>query len=371
MATLNRASKELVCKIVYYGPGWGGKTTNLQKIHANLPKGAAGDLTSLATREDRTLFFDLLPVDMGKIGDYYVKVQLYTVPGQVHYDATRNVVLRGVDGIVMVFDSDPSREDANYTSLSKLEENLATYGLKPADMPTVYQYNKRDLPKAMDLRFMRESLNPEGRFPDMEAIACDGVGVMETVKKICSLVFERLEKQVSSRDKTATGSRPPFKSGGGTATRPPLRRARTESPATDSKVTETVAPARSFHRPFRLHQFCDVRMAGVSVGHALVELFKMEEAADGPDLTATFEVHRLVGSQRTETAQFWKASENSDEMGKTELYETRNASARKARKLWLVRGKDHSAQIFVDWKSKLGVMRIVPEGVTGGPTRHA
>lgn len=356
MATLNRATKELTCKIVYYGPGWGGKTTNLQKIHTMLPTGTVGRLTSVANREDRTLFFDLLPLDLGKIGDYYVKFQLYTVPGQAQYDATRRVVLKGVDGLVMVFDSDPQRESANVSSIAKLEENLALYGLKPTDVPTVYQYNKRDLPKAMDIQTMKERLNPEGYYPETEAVAIQGIGVMETVRKVSELVFAKIEKQLPSRMGTGTGTRPPMKSG--TNSRSTFRRTKPEpvKPPAEMPKPEPEPP-----KPLCIHQFCDLRFSGFYVGHALLEL--AEKAADGKaDISAQMELYPIVGRPRTRISQFWKASEESKNGKRVEIYANVPGDGPATALLKIVRREGQPPQAAIEMKARLGRLRLVPEG---------
>ena len=146
MVSINYSAREVCCKIVYYGPGLSGKTTNLQYVHAKVPDGTRGKLISLATEADRTLYFDFLPINIGTINGFQAKFQLYTVPGQVYYNATRKLVLRGVDGVVFVADSQPDKMDENIESLANLEENLAEYGYDIDSIPFVIQYNKRDLP---------------------------------------------------------------------------------------------------------------------------------------------------------------------------------------------------------------------------------
>jgi mutual gliding-motility protein MglA len=190
MATINYAFKEVTCKIVYYGPGLGGKTTNLIKIHETVPQKHRGELVSLATEKDRTLFFDFLPLDLGEIKGFKTKFQLYTVPGQVFYNATRKLVLRGVDGIVFVADSDPARMEENCESLKTMGVNLVEFGLDPKNTPYVLQYNKRDLPNAVPLEEMQARLNPSGA-TYFEAIAAQGIGVKETLKGISKMVLNK------------------------------------------------------------------------------------------------------------------------------------------------------------------------------------
>ena len=159
MASINFATREINCKIVYYGPGVGGKTTNLQVIHQKLPDDKRSEMVSLATEQDRTLFFDFLPLNLGAIRGFKTRFQLYTVPGQVYYNSTRKLVLRGVDGVVFVADSQKSRHAENLESLQNLQDNLKEYGFDLKDIPFVLQYNKRDLPDIFTVEEMNERLN--------------------------------------------------------------------------------------------------------------------------------------------------------------------------------------------------------------------
>lgn len=197
MPTINYAFKEITCKIVYYGPGAGGKTTNLHYVHGNVPSKHRGDLVSLATEQDRTLFFDFLPLDIGDVKGFKTKFQLYTVPGQVYYNATRKLVLRGVDGIVFVADSGSSRFQDSIDSFNNLVENLRDYGLELEQMPFVMQYNKRDLPDAVPLDKLQAALNPEGKFVEFEAVATEGEGVRETLREISSQCLKRLQSSAN------------------------------------------------------------------------------------------------------------------------------------------------------------------------------
>lgn len=192
MATINYAQKEISCKIVYYGPGLGGKTTNLQFIHQTLPEVNRGELVSLATQQDRTLFFDFLPMDLGVVKGFNTKFHLYTVPGQVYYNATRKLVLRGVDGVVFVADSQRDRMEENIKSLRNLEENLSEYNYDLKTTPWVMQYNKRDLPNACSIEELESALNPD-KVPYLEAVAVTGEGVKKTLKAISSLVLDKLK----------------------------------------------------------------------------------------------------------------------------------------------------------------------------------
>ena len=193
MSFVNRMSKEINCKIVYYGAGLCGKTANLSYVYAATKPESRGKMISLETETERTLFFDFLPLDLGKIGEYKVRFHLYTVPGQVFYDASRKLILKGADGIVFVVDSQKARAEANIESLINLEENLATYKTTLGAMPHVVQYNKRDLPEIMPVDELRKTLNRYNA-PDFEAIAKTGQGVFETLKGLAKLVLTQLAK---------------------------------------------------------------------------------------------------------------------------------------------------------------------------------
>jgi signal recognition particle receptor subunit beta len=203
MVQINFARKEINCKIVYYGPGLGGKTTNLEQVHARAPQGNKGDLTSISTDGDRTLFFDFMPLDLGTIAGMRTKFHIYTVPGQVYYNSTRKLVLLGADGIIFVADSSPSAAEANKQSLENLKQNLAEMGKDIAKMPLVIQYNKRDMQDAMDVAQMDSDLNLYG-VPTIEAVACKGEGVFQTLKAISSLVLESINS--NERQGTIDGS---------------------------------------------------------------------------------------------------------------------------------------------------------------------
>lgn len=196
MASINYATREISCKIVYYGPGLSGKTTNLQIIHKKVPDKDKSEMVSLATETDRTLFFDFLPLDLGSIKGFSTKFQLYTVPGQVYYNATRKLVLRGVDGVVFVADSQASKRDENVESFQNLEENLREYGYSHESIPFVLQYNKRDLPGVMTLDELNALLN-KYNLAYYEAIASTGVGVFTTLKAIGKAVIDKFNAKYS------------------------------------------------------------------------------------------------------------------------------------------------------------------------------
>ena len=192
MALINYAAMEVSCKVVYYGPGLAGKTTNLKFIHKKIPPNKRSKLISFYTSEDRTLFFDFLPMNLGRVGGFNTRFHLYTVPGQVYYEATRKLVLRGVDGVVFVADSLEARLEANLLSLRSLRENLLEQSVAIETLPFVMQYNKRDLPGILPVEILREELNDYYKVPDFEVIAIDGIGVIETLRKIAKLVTKSL-----------------------------------------------------------------------------------------------------------------------------------------------------------------------------------
>ncbi|HPQ41792.1 MAG TPA: ADP-ribosylation factor-like protein [bacterium] len=187
--------KEIIGKIVFYGPGLGGKTTNMQYIHTKAHPQYRGDLVSLATETDRTLFFDFLPMALKQVGGFDLRFHMFTVPGQVFYEESRRIILKGADGVVFVSDSHPARRVANEESFEDLKRNLAIYGMSVKTIPLVIQYNKRDLPNAMDLDDMRIDLNYL-KVPDFEAIAVEGIGVIETFQKITRLVIAKVQEDL-------------------------------------------------------------------------------------------------------------------------------------------------------------------------------
>ena len=193
MSFINYSSREINCKIVYYGPGLCGKTTNLQHVYGKTNPEAKGKMISLATETERTLFFDFLPLSLGEIRGFKTRFHLYTVPGQVFYDASRKLILKGVDGVVFVADSQVERMEANMESLDNLDINLKEQGYDLAKLPFVIQYNKRDLPNAAPVEELKKILNPNG-YTDYEACAATGEGVFETLKAISKLVLIELKK---------------------------------------------------------------------------------------------------------------------------------------------------------------------------------
>src|SRR5690242_7876732 len=193
MTFINYASREINCKIVYYGPGLCGKTTNLQYIYDSTSPQAKGKLISLATETDRTLFFDFMPLELGTVRGFKTRFHLYTVPGQVYYDASRKLILKGVDGVVFVADSQEERMDANIESLENLQENLKEHGYDFTKIPYVLQLNKRDLPNALPPERLKTELTKKGE-PVFEAVAFQGKGVFETLKEVARQVLVELKK---------------------------------------------------------------------------------------------------------------------------------------------------------------------------------
>jgi len=244
MVLFNYSTKELTAKVVYYGPGLCGKTTNLQWIHEKLPIKNKGKMLSLATEADRTLFFDFLPIELGTIRGMKTRIQLYTVPGQVFYNATRRMVLKGADCVIFVGDSQEAMLDANLDALANLKENLEANEIDAEQIPTVLQYNKRDLPNALPIEILNEKLNPKG-LPYFEAVAMKGIGVEETLKGATTLVFRALatkyggaEGSAASPTSTAPVKAPPVAAS-------PARPAPTAAPSAPASPT---ASSGSFPR---------------------------------------------------------------------------------------------------------------------------
>jgi mutual gliding-motility protein MglA len=216
MVFFNYATMQMAAKIVYYGPGLCGKTTNLHHIYGRTSPQSRGEMVSLETETDRTLFFDLLPLDVGVVGGFKTRLQLYTVPGQVFYNTTRKLVLKGADGIVFVADSQKPMLEANVESLKNLAENLKEIGIELNDLPLVIQLNKRDLPNVLDVETMKRALDPDGRYDFVEASAVNGNGVFETLKTISKLTLKALRRRMMgdevkapARPAAAPAARPP------------------------------------------------------------------------------------------------------------------------------------------------------------------
>jgi signal recognition particle receptor subunit beta len=207
MVFFNWATMQMAAKIVYYGPGLCGKTTNLSYIYAKTSPGSRGEMVSLETETDRTLFFDLLPIEVGKVGGFRTRLQLYTVPGQVFYNTTRKLVLKGVDGIVFVADSQRPMAEANVESFHNLDENLRELGIDVGTLPVVLQYNKRDLKNILSVDELNRLLNADGKWEAHESVAVDGGGVFETLKAITKQTLKSLRRRMATQE-TATAPLP-------------------------------------------------------------------------------------------------------------------------------------------------------------------
>ncbi|MBZ0112444.1 MAG: GTPase domain-containing protein, partial [Thermoanaerobaculia bacterium] len=209
MVFFNYSTMQMAAKVVYYGPGLCGKTTNLQYIYSRTSNDSRGEMVSLETETDRTLFFDLLPIDVGSIAGFSTRVQLYTVPGQVFYNTTRKLVLKGVDGVVFVADSQRPMLQANIDSFKNLEENLEEMGLSMDTMPIVLQYNKRDLNDICSVEELNQALN-RNDWPHVESSALTGQGVFETLKSISKLTLVSLKRRLA-KGQSPTRPRPPMR----------------------------------------------------------------------------------------------------------------------------------------------------------------
>jgi signal recognition particle receptor subunit beta len=250
MVFYNAATRELTAKIVYYGPGLGGKTTNLQVLHRRLEPGTAGELLALSTETDRTIYFDLLPVELGEVKGYTIRFQLATVPGQTAFNETRKVVLQGADGVVFVADSQWTMLPKNLESWQSLRENLAANGIAFETIPVVVQYNKRDLPDILSVDAMEEALGFSA-YPHVEAVAKEGQGVTETFKLISKLTFLDLLKRLQGRPPAEVASAPPLP-GEVRDSRPPLTlvRREPEEPAPDEGAKMEASEGQPLEPPF-------------------------------------------------------------------------------------------------------------------------
>jgi len=250
MVQINFASREVNCKLVYYGPGRCGKTTNLQIVHQKAPANSKGELVSIATETDRTLFFDFLPLDLGMVAGMRTKFQLYTVPGQVYYDATRKLVLQGCDGVVFVADSNPDIMAENVESLDNLARNLKENGLDIEEIPLVLQFNKRDLPNAVPVEEINAKLNRRN-WPTVEAVAINGEGVFQTLKIISQQVIKRLNREYGD-ESGKRGVRPASglaKAAGAPAPPPPPQRPVAPIPPRPPPVAAPMAAAAASVAP--------------------------------------------------------------------------------------------------------------------------
>lgn len=297
MVLINKAINEVTVKLVYYGPGLCGKTTNLEKIYGNPKLDNKGKMISMSTETDRTLFFDFMPMELGTIGGQKVRVQLYTVPGQVFYDATRKLVLRGSDGVVFVADSQSSMRDSNLDSLENLKTNLRINRIDPQKVALVYQYNKRDLPNVDTVEAMNEYLNPNG-VPAVEASAITGAGVTATLRAAVTRILDNLKNNVDTtlHDEPELGSPDMSAKSGVTqmsAGTPKLSMKTTPAaPSFDADETVTVSPF-------------DVEPIDVAVAEEedpfgdMVAVEVVPDQADDPFAASVAEIHDS-GAERAE-----------------------------------------------------------------------
>ena len=279
MVLFNHATREMTAKIVYYGPGLCGKTTNLMVIFDKLDPKQKGKMLSLATKTDRTLFFDLLPVDIGKVGAFNLKIQLYTVPGQVFYNETRKLVLKGADSVVFVADSQPAMVDATRESFANLLENLEENNLDPNDIPIVIQYNKRDIPGVLPVETLQEALGFEG-YPYTEAAAIKGEGVMETFKLVSKITAKHLMNRLKGGKETAPKKAP---------TSPGVDKATKPVPVVETTPAPEPVPAFASSAPVAeevpVNPFAD-SIASDS-GYEAMEEVSLEQLLEGRERPAT------------------------------------------------------------------------------------
>jgi signal recognition particle receptor subunit beta len=241
MVQINFAQKSVTVKIVYYGPGMSGKTTNLEVVHQRAPESNKGDLTSISTDGDRTLFFDFMPLDLGTVAGMRTQFQLYTVPGQVYYNSTRKLVLQGVDGVIFVADSSASMMEENLESLRNLEENLREYGKDIETIPMVIQYNKRDLPDALPVEELEAKVNRFGA-PSFEAVANSGQGVFPTLKSLAANVLDTIHEQTGSAASEPAAPKPAAPTMAPPAMAPPAM-AQPAAPQPAAPLPAAAAPA--------------------------------------------------------------------------------------------------------------------------------
>lgn len=381
MATLNYAFKELSCKIVYYGCGLCGKTTNLIHIHKTVPQRFRGELVSLATEQDRTLFFDFLPLDLGEVKGFKTKFQLYTVPGQVYYNATRKLVLRGVDGLVFVVDSQKDRLQENIDSLENLKQNLAEYGYRLQEsstdyegIPWVVQYNKRDMPQVSQLEELQAALNEHG-LPYYEAVAVSGQGVKDTLKGISSLVIKKLNAdptgvggsgEVKKEEKPAAVATPepaPRQEAPAPAAAAPPAAAPVPAPAA-AAATPAVAPAPGDNRPPQLNvvQKCTARVLGLGLGGGNLTLSNI---AGGDDtlyqLTGKLSFLAVFGTTWSRRVRY-RGAEEKMHAGEQARFFRFTSDDGSEPSLELFVKDDFDKSLFIKYPGKFGQVAVTPAG---------
>ncbi|HET7710859.1 MAG TPA: GTPase domain-containing protein [Thermoanaerobaculia bacterium] len=285
MVLFNHATREMTAKIVYYGPGLCGKTTNLMVIFDKLDPKQKGKMLSLATKTDRTLFFDLLPVDIGKVGNFNLKIQLYTVPGQVFYNETRKLVLKGADSVVFVADSQPAMVDANRESFANLIENLQENNIDPNDTPIIIQYNKRDIPGVLPVEELQQALGFEG-YPYAEAAAIKGEGVMETFKLASKVTAKHLMNRLKGKSEPVR-KEPAAKPAAARPAPPPPTPAREPEPAPIQPVAAAPEPEPVFNPFADSVPFPDA--GPIDAGYEKMEEVSLDQLlSEGRERPATF-----------------------------------------------------------------------------------
>jgi len=321
MVFFNWATMQMAAKIVYYGPGLCGKTTNLSFIYAKTSPGSRGEMVSLETETDRTLFFDLLPIEVGKVGGFRTRLQLYTVPGQVFYNTTRKLVLKGVDGIVFVADSQRPMADANVESLHNLDENLRELGIDVAGLPLVLQYNKRDLKNILSVDELNKALNPDGRWECHESVAVDGTGVFETLKAITKQTLKSLRRRMATQE-TATAPLP----SPAAAARPPqvsFNPAGLSAAVAEGLASETAAPAAKKGRGRHHDEHAQAAETPAPVAGAAAPV--AEAAAAPPEAAPVAVAHAAVAEEdlpaAAEVAETEEAHEHAIEVAEEAVVE--------------------------------------------------
>jgi hypothetical protein len=294
MVLFNYSTRELTAKVVYYGPGLCGKTTNLQYIFENLPSGVKGKMLSLATKTDRTLFFDFLPIDLGEIRGMKTRIQLYTVPGQVFYNETRRLVLKGADGVVFVADSQKQMLEANLDSFRNLEENLKAHGMKFSELPLVIQFNKRDLPSVASVEDLNTALNPYNA-PFYESIASTGIGVQDSLKAITKLVLLHLTRKYDVRRPQAAEASAAAPRAAASHSSRPAAASRAAAAVSSGGLQTSVAASDSSGPILRA---MPIALSALPVGEGVLDLVDMIEGPSRPamppmrEVTDESELHR-------------------------------------------------------------------------------
>ncbi len=400
MATLNYAFKELSCKIVYYGCGLCGKTTNLIHIHKTVPQKFRGELVSLATEQDRTLFFDFLPLDLGEVKGFKTKFQLYTVPGQVYYNATRKLVLRGVDGLVFVADSQRDRYQENIDSLENLRLNLAEYGYRLAEgpndfegIPWVIQYNKRDMPQISSIEEMEKVVNVFN-VPKYESVAVSGQGVKDTLKGISSLVIKKLNAETSptsaemseakKQEKRPAPAKPsaPSQPAGPPAPaaqapqQPQAPQAAAAAPAPAQPAAQQAhtpgsaakeAPAAARERPggaptLSVVQRCKARWRGLGLGSANLTLANLSgDDSSMYQLTGKLSFLGVFKSTWSRKLRYLGKEERAVDRGSAKFHRFDSADDAWPELEVLVRD-DFDKSLYVNYLGKMGQVQIIPPG---------